>query len=44
MDRESVYSREQIEEICEEVERQWEYHLIARAAFPPQYTGGDPRV
>jgi hypothetical protein len=34
MDRESVYSREQIEEICEEVERQWEYHFIARAAFP----------
>jgi hypothetical protein len=34
MDRESVYSREQIEEICGEVERQWEYHLIARAAFP----------
>jgi hypothetical protein len=35
MDWESVYSREQIEEICEEVERQWEYHFIARAAFPP---------
>jgi hypothetical protein len=35
MGRESVYSREQIEEICGEVERQWEYHFIARAAFPP---------
>jgi hypothetical protein len=34
MDRESAYSREQIEEICEEVERQWEYRFIARAAFP----------
>jgi hypothetical protein len=34
MDRQSVYSREQIEEICGEVERQWEYHFIARAAFP----------
>ncbi len=35
MDRESVYFREPIEEICEEIERQWEYHLIARAVFPP---------
>jgi hypothetical protein len=34
MDKESVYSREQVEEICEEVERQWEYHLLARGAFP----------
>jgi hypothetical protein len=34
MRRKSIYSREQIEEICEEVERQWEYHFIARAAFP----------
>lgn len=48
MDQEPVYSREQIEAICEEVERQWEYHLIARAAFPsnvlesvPEYESPD---
>jgi hypothetical protein len=34
MDKESIYSREEIEEICKEVERQWEYHLLARGAFP----------
>jgi hypothetical protein len=42
MVQESVYSREQIEEICEEVESQWEYHLIARAAFPSNMMEGIP--
>jgi hypothetical protein len=34
MNTETVYTCEKINEICEEVERQWEYHLLARAAFP----------
>jgi hypothetical protein len=42
MAQESVYSREQIEEICEEVENQWEYHLLARAAFPSNIMEGIP--
>jgi hypothetical protein len=47
MDKESIYTREEINEICEEVERQWEYQLLARAAFPinpeklSEYQSGD---
>src|SRR5262249_39867294 len=32
--RESTYSPETIANICDEIERQWEYHLVSRAAFP----------
>lgn len=35
MDSTKHYCREDIELICSEVARQWECHLIARAAFPP---------
>ena len=31
---ESAYTSEGIATICNEIERQWEYHLITRAAFP----------
>ena len=34
MANESIYSPEEIEKICQEVELQWEYHLLARGAFP----------
>src|SRR5260370_40216611 len=34
MTREATYSSETIVKICEEIERQWEYHLVTRAAFP----------
>jgi hypothetical protein len=34
MTKESVYSAADIDAICNEVERQWQYHLFARAAFP----------
>jgi len=44
LNQQSIYSHEEIEAICEEIESQWEYHFIARAAFPnglisqlPQY-------
>ena len=35
MRSESVYSVEDVRAICEEIDRQWECHLIARAVFPP---------
>jgi hypothetical protein len=31
---ESTYTSDRIATICNEIERQWEYHLITRAAFP----------
>lgn len=31
----SIYTGEAIELLCDEIARQWEYHLITRAAFPP---------
>ena len=43
MDKESVYSREQIEEICEEVERQWEYHLLSRGGVSANLLHGFER-
>src|SRR5713101_6050081 len=34
MNPESTYSSVKIVEICEEIERQWEYHLVTRALLP----------
>jgi hypothetical protein len=34
MKRDETYSREKIIQICEEIGRQWEYHLVTRAVFP----------
>jgi hypothetical protein len=34
LDRQPTYSHQEIEEICAEIELQWECHLISRAAFP----------
>ena len=34
MHTESTYSREQIVTICQEIERQWDYQIIARALLP----------
>lgn len=28
-----TYSREEIEDVCAEIERQWEYHLLIRSVF-----------
>src|SRR6266481_3529141 len=34
VNRQTTYSSAQIATICEEIERQWDYHLVVRAAFP----------
>lgn len=34
MSKETTYSAETITRICDEIERQWEYHLVTRAVFP----------
>jgi hypothetical protein len=35
MYKEKTYSPEKIVEICEEIERQWEYHLVTRSRIVP---------
>src|SRR6516162_9926163 len=42
MYKEKTYSPEKIVEICEEIERQWEYHLVTRAVFPVNAAGSSP--
>src|SRR5260370_32365320 len=43
MKAESKYSAERIAKICEEIKRQWEYHLVTRALLPADALNSIPQ-